>query len=443
VSGNASQCAHTVNGITTYTPLGPILSYMVYTAADGTETVMRDLVSNGQPQDATLLTCSQTYTPFDRGKVFQSSDGSDLTFVANSDVYDWGPTPAGTLITRDGTKYSFGGNYISQIEDRNGNQISFAFSSTNSGGIYTVTDPLGRTPTINFTEDPATDLQDVITYEGVGGSYPVVPSAPVTRTVKVNYALLGSVLDTKDGTTQKLQTYSCLFPELSGSSSTQFDPYVVSSVVLADGTSYSILYNSYGEPARLTLPTGAYYVYRYAEASNCAANTGSGMVNLGNGSYAIYRRVQERDEYASGTNLTAKILFSAANGPVDPNFGSRATTKATVVFEDQNSAVLKTENHYFYGNPAPTAAPTVNATQFADWWLGREYRTEIVDPTQGTQQTTQMAYGQRSCPGAGESNCWYTVSADTSPAHDTQLCPSEYDDEFHHLRRDLLIRPIQ
>src|SRR5581483_581692 len=280
VSGNPNYCVtYDGNGnFTGFSYLGPFLSYIVWTRVDGTQTILRDLKSNGQPQNADVQSCGQTYTPYDRGTVFQSSDGTDLTFVANSDVYDGQGLPQGTLVTRDGTKYSFSADtYVSSIEDRNGNQMQFSFSSTSSGGIYSVNDSLGRTETINSTEDLNSNTQDVITYPGTNGS---------PRSVTVNYALLQNALAQDESP----QTYACLFPELNGSSSTTFNPYVISSVVLADGTSYTIQYNAYGEPARLTLPTGGAYVYKYPEA-NCNANGASGVKNLGNGSYAIYRRI--------------------------------------------------------------------------------------------------------------------------------------------------------
>jgi hypothetical protein len=134
--------------------------------------------------------------------------------------------------------------------------------------------------------------------------------------------------------------------------------------------------------------------------------------------------VTERDEYADGVNLSAKTLFFVAAGaaPADPNFASRATTKTTVTFEDASSNVLRTENHYFYG--APTDAPDSNPTQFADWWLGLEYKTEVVDPGNSTLQTQQRTYAQRACPGAGEASCpnGSNMTQDTLPAHDPQLC---------------------
>jgi len=76
------------------------------------------------------------------------------------------------------------------------------------------------------------------------------------------------------------ETYSSLFPELSGSSSTYFNPWIVSSIVLPDNTSYSFQYDVYGEVTKMTLPTGGYYTYSYvAECDGQNRGGGVGVCN--------------------------------------------------------------------------------------------------------------------------------------------------------------------
>ncbi|HXE12684.1 MAG TPA: hypothetical protein VN633_11220, partial [Bryobacteraceae bacterium] len=212
---------------------GPFVTYVVWTGFDGTQTILKDTKSDGQEQGAGVDSCAdlQGYTQYDRGKIFRATDGSDMVFVADYDVIDEaGGVPSGTLVMRDGTKLRFSADgYVSQAEDRNGNLLNLVFSSTSSGGLYTITDPVNRTSTINFTDDLSTDTQDVITYPGYNGS---------TRTIRINYSLL------QNAATEPLETYHDLFPELNGSSSTQFNPYVISSIVLADGSQYTMRYNA-------------------------------------------------------------------------------------------------------------------------------------------------------------------------------------------------------
>ena len=125
---------------------------------------------------------------------------------------------SGTVITRDGLRFRVGtmdsngrvvDGYVSGIEDRNGNLINYSWQGTSTGGIYTVTDPLGRATTINYTEALNANTQDIITYPGHDG---------VSHTITVNYALLSTAA------TEPLQSYQCLFPELNGSDATQFNP---------------------------------------------------------------------------------------------------------------------------------------------------------------------------------------------------------------------------
>ena len=347
-------------------------TYISWNGYDGSQTILTDTKYAGQPQTPT-----GSCQPADRGTVFRSTDGSDLMFVANADVHDGDASVHGTLVSRDGTKYTFSSDpYVSQIEDRNGNLIQFAFSSTSSGGIYAVTDPIGRQPTVNFTETPSADSQDVISY-GAGN---------IGHTIKVNYSLLQSALNG-----ETLRTYKALFPELSGSSTTNFNPYVISSIVLADGTSYSMLYNSYGELTKLTLPTGAIIGYKYSEAY---ASGSSGVIALSGGSgYKIVRPLVERDEYANGgTTLTAKMLYFPVTPGTDPVTG-RPNFKAEADFEDASNNLLRRENHYFWGNPLSTAAPPADNV-YADWWEGLEYQTDVADAT-GVMQSTQRVYQQR------------------------------------------------
>jgi len=388
-----------------YQDLGPYTTYLIWQAYDGTETILTDAPTNGAPQGANA-TCQQVQnqqTP-NRGRTFHSKDGSNLLFIAGHDIIDgnYSNVTDGTLILADGTRYSFSlDGYVSKIEDRNGNLITFTFQATADGGIYNITDPLNRTPSINFTESLASDTQDILTYPGLSGN---------NREIKVNYALLQNALSAGESP----QTYHSLFPELNGASSiTQFNPYVISSVVLKDGTSYTMQYNVYGEVKRLQLPTGGVYIYQYP------AN--SGVLALDNNSgYRIYRRLQERDEYADGSNLSAKIVFPVPNrGHDDSAHSNRPTTSVEVDFEDSSNTVLRKEMHSFYGDPGSTQPPPTDPTTYANWWEGLEYKTEVRKADNTAVQRLEQMWMQRPC-GNGET-CAVDPQNESSPAHDPQL----------------------
>src|SRR5579864_5068181 len=188
-SGQPNRCIITDSNGKHYAGLGPFLTWLVWHSPDGSETVLVDAMFNGQPQNASINTCTKlsTYQPADRGKVFRSYDGQYLTFVADNDVLDGSGQVTGTLLSRDGTQYRIGSgsSYVSQIEDRNGNRLTYTFQLNATGGVYTVNDSAGRTESITITEDPQDNSQDVIVYPGTGGTQ---------RTVYVNYSQLQNVL---------------------------------------------------------------------------------------------------------------------------------------------------------------------------------------------------------------------------------------------------------
>ena len=381
---------------------GRELTYITWEASDHTQTILKDIRYNGLPQPGSV----------NRGRIFASTDGSDLVFYNDVDVIDGAETPIvnGTLITRDGMRYQFSADgYVRQIEDRNGNRITFSFQSTANGGIYGVTDAAGRTETINETESQDVDSQDVLTYSGYGG-------AP--RTIKINYSYLGGAL----AAGESLQTFQYLFPELNGSSTTQFNPFIISSIELADQTFYTMKYNCYGELASLSLPTGGIYRYYYKEAGG-ATNGWSGVLALDNNSgYRISRPLLERDELADGVNVSAKMIF-ADQGSIsgfDPQHSTRATTHSVAQFIDGPSGqLLRMEYHDFWGNSRSTAAPPTDPLSSSPWWEGIEFRTQIVDGS-GILQTKEMVYGQR--PIRSNEGGGFDPQAETAQAHDPQLC---------------------
>lgn len=397
--------------------LGPFLTWLVWHGSDGSQTVLVDAVYNGQPQSADIAQCYQlnSYQPANRGRVFKSYDGSNLVFVATQDVLDTNLprdnyTLSGTLYFPDGTHYIIASGGVTAVVDRNGNQTKYTFQPNTTGGTYTISDSAGRTEAVTFTEVPASNPRDVITYPGSVGR------------ITVNYAQLQNVLSAGE----TLKTHACLFPELDGSTVTQFNPWLISSIDVADGSLYTFQYNSYGELTRLGLPTGGAYTYRYSEPSSCADRSGvSGVINVNQGAhYSIYRRLLERDELSDGTHVSARAVFTATPvpatpTPIDPNHPTRSGTKVQVDFEDAPGNVLRRETHYYYGDPSsPNALPTPD-TSFPSWTDGIEFQAQI-GSAGATLQTQQRVWNQRPCA-AGE-NCWFDPQGEGSRPHDPQMC---------------------
>jgi RHS repeat-associated protein len=389
---------------------GCTATYLVYAAANGTRTYLRDLVYNGQPS------CG---TAYDRGRIFQSSDGSNLTIITSADVVDGQSNQItnAVLIGRDGTRRTIGipgANLTSTftgIEDRNGNMVGITGQADGGNSeLFTAQDGFGNS--VLLTNEHLCCIDPGGPFGVVELAYPGAAGGGYVMAVRFN------TLSRALAQGESNQTLHDLFPELVGSSYSYFTPLVVSSITLADQTStYSFSYNSYGEVVSLKLPTGATYTYTYQEAyKDTGYGIGDGVVTLPSGQYFLARRLLERD------GPSEKTLFSAtgSSSGLDPNHPSRPGTLSTVTFEDASSNVLRVEKHYFYGNALAPSVDSANTSGFADWWLGLEFRTDILDGAGKLWQSTQRVYGQRPC--APGENCWFDPQSESVQPHDPQMC---------------------
>src|SRR6266446_5490711 len=247
---------------------------LTFTAADGTEYDFRDVQTGGQNIPVAIPPCPSFpyYTGALRGKVWVTTDGNAATFTSDVDIYDQMNIPMGVrlfhpsgyMVMRDGTTYRIDGGQVSWIRDRNGNKVTF------DGSV--ITDSIGRSATIASLEnDPTYGKCDRIQFKGFGGA---------DRVIYVTWTLLGNALRSD----QTLKTYYELFPELNGAASaswstTIYQTYVASSVILPDSRSYQFRYNSYGELARVVLPTGGAIDYDMVPGSGVVqGNNGQGDV---------------------------------------------------------------------------------------------------------------------------------------------------------------------
>ena len=281
--------------------------------------------------------------------------------------------------------------------------INFSsFSSTSNGGIYTIHATLRTGQNPNFTEDLVHDQQDVITYPGPNGS---------THQATVHYSQMSNA-----GAGESIQTYSNLFPELNGaSSSTQFNPWIISSITLGRRHLVSDAIQQVMGTLRLTLPTGGVYAYTY--------QPGSGVITLQNSSgYHIYRHLVERDEYADGSTVSARLLFTqiSSDSGWDTAHPTRPVTLSTLQFQDGQGNPVRQDQYSYWGNPLSTQAPPAQPATFADWWEGLEYQHALGVNGSTSIQYVQNVYQQR---GLNGENDWYgEVQADGAPPHDPELC---------------------
>src|SRR4030095_10063594 len=208
--------------------------------------------------------------------------------------------PSGYLLLRDGTRFRIDeyGRCV-WMRDRNGNKMSFSYSSDGVTRLTGITDSLGRQVSINHIYINGKIVERKIDFKGFG-------AAP--RTIRIQYTNLGNAL--RSG--YFLRTEKDLFPQLNGSSSQLQDREVVSSITLPNSLQYKFYYNSYAELARVELPAGSAIEYDYAPGLTDGPE--SGYLYLGvAGGHHIYRRVAERRVYpdgGSGGSFTMRTTYS-------------------------------------------------------------------------------------------------------------------------------------
>ncbi len=341
------------------------LTRLTVTAADGTEYELRDALSGGEPKTVprNFYGCP-TSNPA-RGKVFVTADGTSATFISDADIYDEpyadtsdSLTISGYLLLRDGSRQRFNQNRISWIRDRNGNRLTFTYVDGTSP-VTIITDSLNRQVMAERDVTDATyGLCDRITYKGFGGA---------ARTVHVTKTSLSNAL--RSGFT--LKYYSELFPTLNGSGYGYFNPTVVNSVRLPNGKSYQFAYNSYGELARVALPTGGAIEYDWA-AGDASTEYSGGVVQAASiNDFGVYRRVMERRVYTDGGSSTPehKMIYERA---AELNGGTSAVVTET---RDASNNLLARQNTYFHGSARQSFSQ--QAADYSKWREGREYMTEV------------------------------------------------------------------
>src|ERR1043166_2742536 len=366
------------------------LARLTFSAADGTEYELRDKDANGtgtggEPLDS--ISCTQGAS---RGTVFITADGTSATFISDVEIRDittinpLGPTGfsvSGYLMLRDGTRYRIDGGNVTWIRDRNGNQVSFGYDT--SGRVISVTDSLNRTVTINYNVSDASPfgLCDQIIFKGFGGAQ---------RIVRVSHTDLGSALRPNSGYALRYPGgANGLFPELSGSSDTLYDPTVASAVWLPDDgvnhRAYHLYYNPYGELARVELPTGGAVEYDMTAGSGVAYACPT--CNQPGDDKEIYRRVVARRVYpdgSTGSSFEHKDIYTNAEA-----VGTPSSTVTVEQFNQANTPRARSR-HYFDGSALDSMFGGDVSYPYGAWYEGNERQTDQLDTAGGIDAATVL-----------------------------------------------------
>ncbi|HEX8117963.1 MAG TPA: hypothetical protein VF521_11885, partial [Pyrinomonadaceae bacterium] len=179
-----STCNHAVgNGGTDVRTCGffHVLTKASLYLPDGSEVELRDALTNGAPALTTVVDQDgyRHSTDRERGRVWQSTDGSNVTYVTDAANGVVTGQFAGWVFLGDGTRLRLDAlGHSTRIEDRNGNYVDFGLDAF-FGSPATMTDQLGRQVTVVVTGQGAT-----VTVKGYGG----VPD----RVYQVNNGILGA-----------------------------------------------------------------------------------------------------------------------------------------------------------------------------------------------------------------------------------------------------------
>jgi YD repeat-containing protein len=347
------------------------LTRLSFTGPDGSEIEFRDIGTGGVKQGTGNYCINNP--GYNRGKVFQSIDGSGATFISSVDIHDMvlvGSTPeaynvGGYMFLRDGTVYGISNGLVYWIRDRNGNKISFEYDGYNR--VTTITDSINRQVTIvyDYNEGGVYGTCDKITYKGFNGTY------GTTRVIRISKTSLGNVLRSGYSLTN-------------WGFGPNYNPTVVSAVWLpdADGVTrrYQFQYNTYAELARVVLPTGGAYEY---DIGGGTTDTSSSFGDVGGfPNNGVYRRVHERRVYADGTNLTSRTTYSLPETQ-DAYLTMSTVGYVTVQQYDASNNLLAASKHYFSGSGAAVSLLSGGGTTLTSQTDGREYQTDEFD-TNGT-----------------------------------------------------------
>jgi YD repeat-containing protein len=252
------------------------------------------------------------------------------------------------------------------MRDRNGNWINFQY--TNGPSVFVnwylsvqaptqITDSVGRTITINYNDSSCNGCTS-ITYPGTGGA---------ARSIRIGLTNLSNNLLRSGYSVEPLNR---LFPQESVATTYNFDPVLASYIQFPDNRQFTFEYDNYGELARVNLPTGGAIEYDYGDGQNGDTNGFEGSTTDAN-SVMVYRRLQQRREYAAGGSaFTAKTQYTVT-------YPGTATVDTDITYDATGNLLAKTV-HTLDGSPLDALKMT--GTSCNAWNEGLETQTDYGTP---------------------------------------------------------------
>jgi RHS repeat-associated protein len=350
---------------------------------DGSEIEMRDNLTDGAP----AVTVADAYgyhwpTDRDRGRVWHSTDGSNITFASDQGNGVVNGNGGGWVFLPDGTRFHLGST-LTKIIDRNGNFISI--DSAQNPGYWTYTDELGRQVLLTSGGSNLTII--VKGYNGVADRTITVDTGSIGGLgVPINLRADFRSLQRPFYSGDYQRTYSQgdvthtdpnphtdLF---SGSENPdRIDQHsAVTALHLLDGRNFVFQYNQYGELAQIIYPGGGVSQIDYSGVgtSLCEAVPYDLAAQLN-------RQVVRRRSLADGVNVDAVSSYNRTFGSVD---GVQYPSMTIETRQGSSTGtLLASETHYYLMRDAEYrycggTTGNGNGTAYEKWQNGKEFRVE-------------------------------------------------------------------
>jgi RHS repeat-associated protein len=384
------------------------LTRLTFTAPDGTEYEFVDQISGGEGR----------YGGMGRGREWTTKDnGTSATFISDVAIVDlymyqnlniYGAT--GDMYMKNGVRYRIVDGVVLWMRDRNGNKVSFTYNAYKN--ITKAVDSLNREVTFEYAvNDYPYGICDRILWKGTGGEQRIIR---ITRTNLINCLRAGSYL----------QTNGQLFPVLSATST--YNPAgLASALTMPDGRSYQFRYNSFGELARVELPTGGGMEYDYDKGDASLTATGvwgpywatgvvaypSDPLHLG-----VARRMSERRVYSDAANyiLESKVIYDmpVITGTINNNHDE--TSAVVIRNQDAYGNQINAEKHYFNGSVIGSLSWDDLITGPRPWQEGKEYQTEALDAGSNILRRSNNTWVAGALPGGPQITDTITTLVDTN-----------------------------
>lgn len=382
-------------------------STIVFKGQDGAEQTLYDEKTGGganyfHPQNP------NTEFNLNRERIFTAKDGSEMTFISDSDITDDNsvnssdPMPvevatyqvSGYLKLKNGTICRVIDSRIDWIQDSNGNRTTFTYNTPTgiSRKLVKVTDSNERE--INFTYSAQ---ENQIIYTGFNGEI---------RTIKISRSTVGD----KFRPSPSYSTGANLFPQLTGEfTGAPLSRDIISNITFPDLRKYEFYYNEYGELARIESPSGAAVEYSYGKGDDApspsytSGQVGNVVVNSNSGGFMLYfyRRVKEKREYVNGGNsVSLKTTYAESNSLV-----------VTETLKDPaTDGVLAKTNHHFTGSPTLSLQATEPLDDLPDLNQNKEVITDQLDANGAvvfrTENIWSLGCGLRNTSNCGGEFSW-------------------------------------